>query len=173
MECPGLCVRMAVHLKIQRKHPQTPVSFLFPSFSDVCRPDVCEITPLYERIRSSSYLETLCIQTLSAVKWIRSAEISTFEFGVKWERLCCVTTGSQWNCGIVQVHVCKITAKHYVKFRRKFNLPKERLSQCQQKHALTYFYPAMSETNTSEMHSCCSPSIVSLHMFSWRNTAID
>ncbi len=110
-----------VWLFISKYNGNTHRPFLFPSSSfRVCRPD--EITPRYERIRSLSYLETRCIQTLSAVKWIRSAEISTVEFGVKWERLCCVTTGSRWNCGIVQVHICKITAKHHVKFHRKLCL---------------------------------------------------
>ncbi len=166
-----LCVCMDVHLKIQWKHPQTlPLSFLHW----VCRPDVCEITPRYERIRSC--LETRCIQTWSAVKWIRSAEISTVEFGVKWERLCCVTTGSRWNCGIVQVHICKITAKHHVKFHRKLCL------RWLDKGAIvsvptetrTYIHLSRYEWKTTHLRCvrAAQPSS-SVCMFSWRNTGID
>lgn len=43
------------------------------------------------------------------------AEISTLEFSVEEEQLCCVTAGSLWNCGIVQVNFYKITAEHHVK----------------------------------------------------------
>lgn len=107
-----------------KETPTDPLSFLFPSFAEFVG-QMSVKSPhlkLYERIRSLSYLETLRIQKLLAVKWIGSAGISTFEFGVKWEQLCCVTTGSHWNCGIVQVYVFKITAKHHVKFRRKLCL---------------------------------------------------
>lgn len=68
-----------------KETPTDPLSFLFPSFAEFVGQMSVKAphSQLYECIRSLSYLETHRIQTLSAVKWIRSAEISTFEFGVK------------------------------------------------------------------------------------------